>query len=269
MPRYRKNYRRNRIIVISTIVIIAIAGFLIYYVISEPSPSTTSISASSSPTQLNISSPINFNVTITSIPTLAMTNEPIPITWQIDGSGTTFHTALHYDSIGRKNPAGASDYAYASTYFCTSKSCNLPNNFSDAVVINAPGTYFLRAHLVVDGKNYWSDEKTIVISQNQNMNSTRGKTGNRYEDVTFGENIIHFSDSFDPYLMNVTENSTAIWINDADRIHTITFENGFNSGLIPANGGYFSYTFNTAGIYIYHDSVNPAIHGQITVEKST
>ncbi len=103
-------------------------------------------------------------ITVTSSPTLAGTNQPISLSWKIESeSATTAHTAVHYGPSSVANPAGPQDYPFSSDFICTSKPCTIPRAFQAKISITETGTYYYRAHAIIDGKNVWSEEKTIAI----------------------------------------------------------------------------------------------------------
>ena len=57
---------------------------------------------------------------------------------------------------------------------------------------------------------------------------------------------------FSPATLQIGVNTTVIWVNDDNMVHTVTANDGsFNSGDI-APGGRFSYKFATVGGFDYH-----------------
>lgn len=79
--------------------------------------------------------------------------------------------------------------------------------------------------------------------------------------------------AFNPAAKTVQQGTTLKWTNNDNVAHTVTSgtpgnANGtFNSGNI-ANGGSFSYTFNTVGTFSYFCSIHPSMTGTITVTGS-
>ena len=58
--------------------------------------------------------------------------------------------------------------------------------------------------------------------------------------------------AFTPNELLIAETGTVLWVNDDNKIHTVTADNGaFDSGDIQP-GATFTYTFNTRGAYPYH-----------------
>jgi plastocyanin len=58
--------------------------------------------------------------------------------------------------------------------------------------------------------------------------------------------------AFDPGTLTIKEGTTVTWTNTDSVVHTVTSDTGvFDSGDM-AQGATFSYTFTTAGTYVYH-----------------
>jgi plastocyanin len=73
--------------------------------------------------------------------------------------------------------------------------------------------------------------------------------------------------SFHPGTLTVKKDSTAVWVNKDDDVHTIKSTDGpevFNSPALDS-GSQFSFTFHHAGTYHYICSVHPYMHGVIVV----
>ena len=79
-------------------------------------------------------------------------------------------------------------------------------------------------------------------------------------------NITGFA--FDPSSLTVKEGTTVTWTNNDPTIHTVTSDTGaFDSGDL-AQGATFSFTFTTAGTYVYHCTPHHArMSGTVVVTK--
>jgi plastocyanin len=79
-------------------------------------------------------------------------------------------------------------------------------------------------------------------------------------------NIANFA--FDPPTLTIKEGTTVTWTNTDSTIHTVTSDTGlFDSGDM-AQGATFSFTFTTAGTYVYHCLPHHAkMEGTIIVTK--
>jgi plastocyanin len=79
-------------------------------------------------------------------------------------------------------------------------------------------------------------------------------------------NIANYA--FDPPTLTIKEGTTVSWTNTDSAIHTVTSDTGvFDSGDM-AKGATFSYTFTTAGTYVYHCLPHHAkMEGTIIVTK--
>jgi plastocyanin len=65
-------------------------------------------------------------------------------------------------------------------------------------------------------------------------------------------------------VLEVPVGTTVTWTNNDPSQHTATSTGNFDSGVL-AQGGTFSFTFDTAGTYDYICSLHPNMTGQIVV----
>ena len=72
--------------------------------------------------------------------------------------------------------------------------------------------------------------------------------------------------SFQPASITVAIGSKITWTNMDATTHTVTSDDGtsFNSGNISPQGSY-SFTATQTGIYAYHCTIHPDMHGTLTV----
>jgi hypothetical protein len=103
------------------------------------------------------------SISLVNSPSSAYTNTPVSFIWKIDSDKQLQipHTAIHYDTRSVPSPKAYTDYRSAGRFFDGA----IPKSFSDSMTFIDTGTYYYRAHAVVDGKEIWSDEKTIVVSK--------------------------------------------------------------------------------------------------------
>jgi plastocyanin len=76
--------------------------------------------------------------------------------------------------------------------------------------------------------------------------------------------IIDFG--FQPDALTVAAGTTVSWTNTGATGHTVTFDDGPDSGAIADGGGTYERTFDAAGTYDYHCSIHPSMRGSVTVE---
>ena len=82
--------------------------------------------------------------------------------------------------------------------------------------------------------------------------------------VTHNVTIQNFA--FNQASITAKKGDTVVWTNKDAMGHTVTGDNGGpTSQTIPANGTY-SYTFTTAGTFMYHCAIHPAMTGNVMVE---
>ena len=105
--------------------------------------------------------PAQIAISIVSVPSTAETGKPVELKWRVAGpSTTTTHTAIHYGYSSVLTDPTPAKYAFKTQI----KSGPLPADFSDVVTFAQPGTVYYRAHVIVEGKHYWTDEGTIIVS---------------------------------------------------------------------------------------------------------
>ncbi len=75
--------------------------------------------------------------------------------------------------------------------------------------------------------------------------------------------IIEFG--FEPSVLEVSVGSQVIWTNDGIVVHTVTFDDGPDSGRIASGGGTFEHTFDSAGSFSYICTIHPSMRGTINV----
>ena len=77
--------------------------------------------------------------------------------------------------------------------------------------------------------------------------------------------------AFSPASLTIKAGTTVMWKNTTQAPHTVTSDDGksFDSGSanpITAQGGTFSFTFNTPGTFAYHCSIHPFMKATIIVQ---
>jgi len=108
-------------------------------------------------------------ITVTDAPSDAIVDESFSITWEIEsGAKTIPHTATHYDysshagSFGTDVAPGASGYTELTPDFAQG-SFDIPNTFTVSIIPSENGALYYRAHAIVDGMQYWTDERIIPL----------------------------------------------------------------------------------------------------------
>lgn len=71
--------------------------------------------------------------------------------------------------------------------------------------------------------------------------------------------------SFSPETVEVAAGDTIRWTHEGQAAHTVTFEDGPDSGTIDS-GDTFSHTFDEPGEYAYVCSIHPGMEGTVVVE---
>ena len=112
-------------------------------------------------------------ISLVSVPTSVKENEPLAVSWNLESKGplTAVHTAIHYDSTSHPGifttEVGPQDSGYnILTKEYASGEFLVPSEFSTQISIpKGISNMYLRAHAIIDGKNYWTDETTVNVEK--------------------------------------------------------------------------------------------------------
>lgn len=102
-----------------------------------------------------------YSVEVTGYPTSVNAGAVFYINWKVNSVSQISipHTAVHYGPGHVPDPKGPQDYPNASSFL----SGTIPGAFSADLKIDKAGTYYFRAHAIINGANFWSDEKAITV----------------------------------------------------------------------------------------------------------
>lgn len=92
------------------------------------------------------------------------------IKWKVESSENKSieHTAVHYANYPVPNPKLPSDYKFASRIL----SGSIPGEFSSEFAVETYGTMYFRTHAIIEGKHYWSEEKSFVVKKPKEQEAT-------------------------------------------------------------------------------------------------
>ncbi len=115
-------------------------------------------------------------ITVTDAPSDAIVDETFSITWRIESETKTIpHTAVHYDysshagSFGTDVTPGASGYTELTPDFAQG-SFDIPNTFTVSITptrSDESGMLYFRTHAIIDGMQYWTDERSIPLTERE------------------------------------------------------------------------------------------------------
>lgn len=103
-----------------------------------------------------------YTLTIVDAPAQADVGEEVTFTWRIEGDETsTDHTAVHFSlaSTADQDEVGLDDFD-ALTEVQTG---DVPDTFEATFEMPFPGIVYFRAHTIIDGANYFSNEQTVQV----------------------------------------------------------------------------------------------------------
>ena len=188
------------------------------------------------------------NVKITSVPSSVEVRQPISISWAVSSPEKKIigHTAVHYDveshigNFSLETSPAASGYPNLIPDYANKQS-EIPNTFSAQIMTDISGTIYLRAHAVIDGKHYWSDQKSITITSqasNGSSQSQSGSAGTEPPSIQTKEFTVRGrSFEFDPSSITVSKGDSVkiIFISD-ESAHNLCVE-GHGCTNVVSTGG--------------------------------
>lgn len=104
-------------------------------------------------------------------PEKAKQGEVFNLAWAVKGVGEikeTDHTAIHYDwashagTLETRDGPNKAGYSFLTEEFL-GKNQSLPQSFNLGFSADRAGELFFRAHAIIDGKNYWTNEQKIIV----------------------------------------------------------------------------------------------------------
>ncbi len=127
-------------------------------------PTATPVPTTSMPTPVPTipTPPAVYFVEIVNAPATAAAGQSFTVSWRVNSpvQETINNTAVYYGPDSKSENLTLSSYPSRTT----PQSGTIPSNFSANITIGKTGIFYFRAHAIIDGTNYWSDEKTVNIT---------------------------------------------------------------------------------------------------------
>lgn len=210
---------------------------------------------------------MSLTVTILNYTTSANTSEPINITYEVsmdsDLNSTDLaveHTDVHYGNESVDQPSNTTAYGNQ-----TDEETGPIGVFNATFMVETNGTLYVRAHAVLNGSDYWSDEVVIQV------NAGVPPLGTVHE-IDIGALLPGALAEYDPDELTIKVGDGVMWTN-RDRVapHTATSDEGapqaFDTGNLAAGGTESQVIqFTVPGEYTYHCNVHADMEGALTVE---
>ncbi|HET6405196.1 MAG TPA: hypothetical protein VFH78_11150 [Candidatus Thermoplasmatota archaeon] len=120
------------------------------------------------PEEVIIAGSGNNTVDLVGAPDVFTAGQSWTFCWELPGSsGTSTHTALHYDTTSHPNATGIADYpeaVYPDNGPATMEgSFALPGPFCANITMPASGTLFLRAHAITPNGSFLGPERSVAV----------------------------------------------------------------------------------------------------------
>ncbi len=113
--------------------------------------------------------PLGYKVSMISAPKEASAGSTISFTWRVSGPSTTINqTSVHLGKISVPGTLGPevkpkdTKYSEMIDQFADGE-YKIPLQFVGNIKLSSPGTYYYRAHALIEGQNYWTDESSLEV----------------------------------------------------------------------------------------------------------
>ncbi|MEQ9731454.1 MAG: hypothetical protein ABOK23_12700 [Candidatus Methanoperedens sp.] len=128
---------------------------------ATPTPTATPAPTTPMPTPTPTPTP-GYSVEVLSAPAAAEAGQSFMVSWRVNSpiQETINHTAVHYGPDSKSGNLTLTSYPSLTT----PQSGTIPADFSGNITLGKTGIFYFRAHAIIDGTFYWSDEKTINIT---------------------------------------------------------------------------------------------------------
>jgi len=251
---------KGLVIGIIVVVIVLIGG---YFLFSGQGETTTQDTSTSDQDQVPPNTPPvtqEPSVNLLSYPSTAITDEEVTLSWSMGTPSNVqaTHTAIHYSTVSQPGNFGFdvtpsdSGYAELTTEYASG---NFQAGTFETILTLTETTYF-RAHAIINGNNYWTDENMITVGE------TSGTTAAIKEFTMTAKKW-----EFTPSIITVNEGDTVkLTIESIDVNHGITLAAfGVSEILSPGNTVDIEFVANQKGTFSFFCSV-PCGSGHSTMK---
>lgn len=196
-------------------------------------------------------------------------NESVNVSWEVsfatNGTNATNqtlqveHTDIHYGNLSQDEPLNETSYSNTSEEFT-----GPPRVFNTTFNVTTNGTIYMRAHAVLNGTDYWSDQVEVNVLPPRPVHP-----------VSIGGTPGGPVSAYDPATLTIEVGDAVAWKNE-DPIgfpHTATSDAAapeqFDTGQLGADETSAPVYFNIEGTYTYHCTVHPqTMRGTIVVQAA-
>jgi hypothetical protein len=141
--------------------------------VTAPPKVTPTPTGTPMPTLTPTSTP-GYSVEVLSAPAAAAAGKSFEVSWRVNSpvQKNIPHTAIHYGPDSKSEPLTLTSYPSLTPV----QNGTIPADFKANITISKTGIIYFRAHAIIDGVNYWSEEKMITITTPANVSTTVAQT---------------------------------------------------------------------------------------------
>lgn len=164
----KKNYILTVIFVI--VVILVAIGIWVFLVQKQANSLKSPITQLPTPVPTKEVEPA---IELINLPQEATVGAKINLTWKVEGpSKIVKHTAVHFGELSNPGEFDTTVTPQDSGYPNLTKdyadgTFTIPNTFAASITATRAADLYLRAHVIVDGQNFWTNEEIIKILEGE------------------------------------------------------------------------------------------------------
>lgn len=163
--------------------------------------------------------PPSLTVTLTTAPTEATAGSPIEVAWNVSGgSGEIDHTGFHWANTSVADPQSPADYGNTTG---AQEPAQIPGSFNGSFTIEQAGTIHARAHALVNGTHFWSEETTITVTEPPAPEPTPNVTVEIQDTGAAG--LFGTMVTFNPETVEIEQGGEVIWENKGNSTYSVDF----------------------------------------------
>lgn len=109
------------------------------------------------------------NITFVNFLEVFPANFSVPVCWRVSGlTGTSTHTAVHWDDESHPNATGFGEYdlgaAYPGNATVDNVSVTVPGEFCASVPMPASGVLYMRPHIILNDAHHLGEERNVYVA---------------------------------------------------------------------------------------------------------
>lgn len=248
-------------VVLFVIGVILIAGIALLQKKDEPQMQESASPPQASRQEVPVKKSLP-KVSLLKTPSRFVVGEQSSVQWEVQtaSSQTIAHTAVHWGTesqkgkkLGKQDGPQAAGYPNLTTKYAKGE-FSVPGTFSDSFSVPSGATMvYMRAHAIINGENYWSDERAVPVSETgEGADTSAAAPEQETKNISMRAGNLFFS----PKNLQVKQGDKISLTIQNSGFHTFTIRELGVDLRMPSNGTYsVEFTADKKGNYEYYCAI--------------